>query len=371
MYTPLLKCPNYITFNIGSIADADSAVRALHNIKVLDASLGALQVKYAVGEVARLGLSNANSEPGVDQVKLFIGSVPKTITEEQIKKVFGEYGQVEEVFIMKDLSTGLSKGCAFVKMSYKEQGLYAIKMADGKLTIDNSKPLEVRFAEAKGKQQNAIPGVPIPNIGVGAMARPFQPGVPRQIGVWREYISPDGRPYYFSEQTGLTQWEVPPEFQMGPISTVNAMGMHMMPPSTPFDQTVMHMNNITNALYNKQPNATPCGSNGVGQFGPPGANLFIFHIPYDWYYADLVKTFSQFGTIVSARIATDKGTGRNRGFAFVSYSTVESAVKAITCMNGFIIANKKLKVTVKKGEEQYISHLLPSVTANVTPYAQM
>lgn len=86
--------------------------------------------------------------------------------------------------------------------------------------------------------------------------------------------------------------------------------------------------------------------------GPPGANLFIFHVPNEWQQTDLIQAFAPFGELLSARIATEKNTGRNRGFAFVSYENIESAAAAISQMNGFMALNKKLKVTVKKGEEE-------------------
>lgn len=92
--------------------------------------------------------------------------------------------------------------------------------------------------------------------------------------------------------------------------------------------------------------------------GPPGANIFVFHVPNEWSYYDLMQNFGGFGNVVSARVATDRTTGRNRGFAFVSYDSVEAAASAVNNMNGFMAGGKRLKVSVKKGEEQYVQHLL-------------
>ncbi|KOB86690.1 hypothetical protein PFDG_02214 [Plasmodium falciparum Dd2] len=92
--------------------------------------------------------------------------------------------------------------------------------------------------------------------------------------------------------------------------------------------------------------------------GPVGANIFIFHIPNEWIQTDLLSAFSPFGNIISAHIATERDTGRNRGFAFVSYDNVDSAINAVKYMNGFLAHKKKLKVTIKKGEEQYVQALI-------------
>ncbi|CAG9477660.1 CUGBP Elav-like family member 1, putative [Plasmodium vivax] len=318
---------------MASISEADNAIRSLNNQRTLDPQLGSLQVKYASGEIMKLGFPQ-NIESGVDQAKLFIGSLPKSITEESVKEMFSPYGSVEEVFIMKDNSTGLGKGCSFVKFAYKEQALYAINSLNGKKTLEGcARPVEVRFAEPKSAKQTQIPMTlqPMQNAAHGMNSQPHvtspnninfgqnfgvNNNYPRQVGAWKEYYSGEGRPYYYNEQTNTTQWEMPKEFE------------------TLFMGSTPNMHNLSDSS------------------GPPGANLFIFHVPNEWHQTDLIQAFSPFGELLSARIATEKSTGRNRGFAFVSYESIESAAAAISQMNGFMALNKKLKVTVKKGEEE-------------------
>lgn len=48
--------------------------------------------------------------------------------------------------------------------------------------------------------------------------------------------------------------------------------------------------------------------------GPPGCNLFVFHIPNDMTNQDLFNYFGTFGNVISARIMVEKETGRSRGF---------------------------------------------------------
>jgi len=79
-----------------------------------------------------------------------------------------------------------------------------------------------------------------------------------------------------------------------------------------------------------------------------GTNLFIFHLPNEWADQDLEQNFGSFGQVVSARIMTDKGTGRSRGFGFVSYDNPQSALAAVKAMNGFSVMGKRLKVQLKK-----------------------
>jgi len=85
-------------------------------------------------------------------------------------------------------------------------------------------------------------------------------------------------------------------------------------------------------------------------FGPPGCNLFIFHLPDDWTDDDLHEYFAPHGNVVSAKVMKELGTGRSRGFGFVSYEDRVSAATALKKMQGYKILGKRLKVEFKKGE---------------------
>jgi CUG-BP- and ETR3-like factor len=87
---------------------------------------------------------------------------------------------------------------------------------------------------------------------------------------------------------------------------------------------------------------------GSNKEGPPGANLFVYHLPREYGDADLMSLFSPFGAIVSCKVVTEKDSGASKGFGFVSYETADSASLAISQMNGFQVAGgRRLKVEVK------------------------
>lgn len=299
-----------------SITQADRAIREFHNIKVLDAAMGPLQVKYAQGEPERLGLNPEAANPSADQAKLFVGSLTKQTTEADVMKVFQSYGKVDEVFVLKDMQTGLGKGCAFVKYAYKEQAVQAIQALNGQYTFPGAtRPAEVRFAESKKQQQMNMHGVAAAGVGrFNYNQTPVNSNVnPRQAGPWKEYFTQDGRPYYHNEETNITTWDRPADFDK-----------------------------LTSDVT-----------------GPPGANVFVFHVPNEWGQSELLRHFGDWGHILSARVAVDKTTGRNKGYAFVSYDNVNSAVTAVQQMNGFLAGSKRLKVSIKQGEEHFVQHLFP------------
>jgi cold-inducible RNA-binding protein len=73
-------------------------------------------------------------------------------------------------------------------------------------------------------------------------------------------------------------------------------------------------------------------------------NLYVGNIPHDSTADDLRDWFSDFGTVTGARVATDRETGRHRGFGFVEMA--DGAENAIGALNGFRLEGRPLAVNV-------------------------
>lgn len=82
----------------------------------------------------------------------------------------------------------------------------------------------------------------------------------------------------------------------------------------------------------------------------PGSTIFVFHLPNDWDDEKLKQHFSHYGRIISATVQRDS-KGQSRGYGFVSFEHQQLAINSISGMNGFAVGNKRLKVSLKKGEE--------------------
>src|SRR4051794_22940771 len=65
-----------------------------------------------------------------------------------------------------------------------------------------------------------------------------------------------------------------------------------------------------------------------------GKKLYVGNLPFSATDQILHDTFSQCGTVESAKIITDRDTGRSKGFGFVEMSTDAEAADAITKFNG-------------------------------------
>lgn len=81
-------------------------------------------------------------------------------------------------------------------------------------------------------------------------------------------------------------------------------------------------------------------------------NLFVGNIPYSMTDDRLAEIFSEAGTVVSAKVITDKFSGRSRGFGFVEMSTDEEGKKAIETLHQKDIEGRPLVVNEARPREQ-------------------
>lgn len=82
--------------------------------------------------------------------KLYVGGIPYSTTEDELKAAFAEIGEVTSVAIIIDKMTGRSKGFGFVEMANDADADKAIAEMNGKdfqgrtLTVNEARPLEER-----------------------------------------------------------------------------------------------------------------------------------------------------------------------------------------------------------------------------------
>jgi cold-inducible RNA-binding protein len=73
-------------------------------------------------------------------------------------------------------------------------------------------------------------------------------------------------------------------------------------------------------------------------------NLFVGNMSFQTTGSDLRALFEPFGQITRVHVATDRETGRARGFAFVEMANDEEAAKAIAALDGKEVGGRNLKV---------------------------
>ena len=82
--------------------------------------------------------------------KLFIGNLDYTVTSEELKKIFSEFGNVVDAVVITDRETRRSRGFGFVEFGSEEEAKKAIEAMNGKpvngrnINVNEAKPQENR-----------------------------------------------------------------------------------------------------------------------------------------------------------------------------------------------------------------------------------
>jgi len=82
--------------------------------------------------------------------KLYVGGLPYSTTDEELKDEFSKAGEVASAMVIKDRMTGRSKGFGFVEFTTDEGAQSGISMFNGKdfggrsLTVSEARPMEPR-----------------------------------------------------------------------------------------------------------------------------------------------------------------------------------------------------------------------------------
>ncbi len=90
-------------------------------------------------------------------IKIYAGNLPLQMTEEALKELFSEAGEVLSAKIITDRATGQSRGFGFIEMATKAEGQKAISMLNGRevegrsLRVNEARPQERRtFGGGRG-----------------------------------------------------------------------------------------------------------------------------------------------------------------------------------------------------------------------------
>ena len=81
-------------------------------------------------------------------------------------------------------------------------------------------------------------------------------------------------------------------------------------------------------------------------------NIYVSNLIFNVQDEDLQGFFAEYGEVSSAKVITDKATGRSKGFGFVEMSDDAAAAKAIAELDGSTADGRTIKVTEAKPREE-------------------
>ncbi|XP_026565326.1 CUGBP Elav-like family member 6 isoform X31 [Pseudonaja textilis] len=374
----------------------DSALKAqsaLHEQKTLPGMNRPIQVKPADSE-GRGGRFCLREPPNEDR-KLFVGMLGKQQSEDDVRRLFEPFGQIEECTILRG-PDGASKGCAFVKYGSHAEAQAAISTLHGSQTMPGaSSSLVVKFADTDKERTLRRMHQMAGQLGIfnpmtiqfgayGAYTQIMQQQAALMAAAQGSCLNPmaaiaaaqmqqmaafNVSGLVAAPMTPSSGTTTPPGISTAPVPSIatpiGVNGFSPLPPQTngqPASETI-YTNGIhpypaqsptvadplqqayAGMQHYAAPAAYPAAYAPISQAfpqqtpiipqqqreGPEGCNLFIYHLPQEFGDAELMQMFLPFG--------------------FVSFDNPTSAQAAIQAMNGFQIGMKRLKVQLKRPKD--------------------
>jgi cold-inducible RNA-binding protein len=90
-------------------------------------------------------------------MKIYVGNIPFSATDQQLRELFGQHGQVASAQVMIDRDTGRSRGFGFIEMPSDAEARKAIEALNGysmdgrPLVVNEARPREERGPRGGGR----------------------------------------------------------------------------------------------------------------------------------------------------------------------------------------------------------------------------
>ncbi|KAM7151351.1 CUGBP Elav-like family member 6 isoform 10-T10 [Macrochelys suwanniensis] len=334
----------------------DSALKAqsaLHEQKTLPGMNRPIQVKPA------------DSEGRGEDRKLFVGMLGKQQSEDDVRRLFEPFGQIEECTILRG-PDGASKGCAFVKYGSHGEAQAAINSLHGSQTMPGaSSSLVVKFADTDKERTLRRMHQMAGQLGI------FNP-MTIQFGAYGAYtqaMQQQAALMAAAQGTCLNPMAAIAAAQMQQMAAFNVSGLVAAPmtpssgTSTPPGISTAPVPSIATPIgvngfsplppqTNGQPASETIYTNGIHPYPAQSptvadplqqayAGMQHYAAAYPAAYAPISQAFPQQAPIIP----------QQQREGFVSFDNPTSAQAAIQAMNGFQIGMKRLKVQLKRPKD--------------------
>ncbi|CAH1156229.1 unnamed protein product [Phaedon cochleariae] len=96
-------------------------------------------------------------QPDGDTIKMFVGQVPRSMDENDLRRMFEEYGRVHSINVLRDKATGASKGCCFVTFFTRKSALQAQDALHNVKTLNGMHhPIQMKPADSENRNERKL-----------------------------------------------------------------------------------------------------------------------------------------------------------------------------------------------------------------------
>ncbi|KAL1256002.1 hypothetical protein QQF64_014063 [Cirrhinus molitorella] len=308
-----------------SICDKPAIVSSTHGL-ALEQELSS---KNLIEETVKMTTSQDSGEVQVERDQLgplFVGNLHPDVTEQVLLSTFLQFGPICFVRVCRDKATNLSRGFGFVTFAHRHNA----ENARDTLIFSEllGKPMRIMLAQHDSTLRKSRIG----NIMIKGLARDIDDlALYNTFSCFGEVLSSrvvcdsNGEPkgYGFVHYASLEAAELAIEKLDGMLLNDHQVSISSHKPYK--EQQV-----------DKNANFKSCRKKDY--------SLHVSNLPYKLDSDHLCSLFSAFGNVNSAKVIMNNR--RSRGYGFVSYSSINNAITAVSLMNGYIVGNRPLKVAL-------------------------
>ncbi|XP_064490150.1 CUGBP Elav-like family member 2 isoform X8 [Ornithodoros turicata] len=101
--------------------------------------------------------SPGKEQPDPDAIKMFVGQIPRSWDENDLRKMFEEFGPVYQINVLRDKATGTSRGCCFVTFYTRKAALDAQNEMHNMKTLPGMHhPIQMKPADSENRNERKL-----------------------------------------------------------------------------------------------------------------------------------------------------------------------------------------------------------------------
>ncbi|CAF1657075.1 unnamed protein product [Rotaria magnacalcarata] len=327
------------------------------------------------------------------RTNLIINYLPQTMTQDEIKDLFGTIGAIESCKLVRDKTTGQSLGYGFVNFVRTEDADKAVKTMNG-LRLQN-KTIKISFARPSSES------IKFSNLYVSNLPRSMsqqelesmfadfgciisskilcspKAGTSKSVGFIRFDQRSEAEMAISKLNGTIPKGFIDPinvKFANTPNAAKSMIGLPLAPSylpgiSTPQQPVLTAVPSIRQQLNRYSPlspaeffaaaaatasylpTATAAASATAltpsADIASVGWCIFVYNLAPETEESILWQLFGPFGAVQNVKIIRDFQTQKCKGFGFVTMTNYDEALMAINSLNGFTLGNRVLQVSFK------------------------